>query len=344
MTGAHPKSPDMTNKKTEAKQKKNAGGTGSGTACAKQARGRILKGVGGLYSVLMLDNGREGTVVECRARGVFRYEHMTPTVGDYVTLRISDEKENDVMIESIGERKNCFVRPAVANLDILFTVVAAARPDPLLLSSDKITAAAEYGGAEPVIVVTKADLNPERAAEIARIYTHAGLRVFVLSSASGEGTGEIRAYLRSLAGRTAAFAGASGVGKSTLMNLMFPDTAERKTGAVSARIGRGRQTTREVELFLTAADGGTLFIADTPGFGLLDFEHFDMLTLDSLPQCFPEIAPFTGKCRYRKCTHLCEEGCAVIAAVKNGEIESSRHESYVELYRELKAGKQYKLK
>ena len=300
--------------------------------------GKIVKGVGGKYTVLS-----GGERYAARARGVFRHEQISPEVGDDVTLRI--EESGDAYIEDIAERKNLLIRPPMANLDLLFITAAAAKPAPVLSTLDKLSAICVHASILPVFVITKCDLDPDCGSRIADIYRRSGFPVFTLRGLGEDGGGadereveSLRAFLKEqMPGKTAAFAGASGIGKSTLLNLLFPALA-LKTGGISEKIERGKHTTRHVELF--EADGG--LIADTPGFGMLDFMRFDFMRVGDLADAFPDFAPYLGKCRYTGCTHLCEDGCAVCAAVADGKIERSRHESYVELYHILKEKKDWK--
>lgn len=293
--------------------------------------GKIIKGVGGKYTVLC-----DGQTVTARARGVFRHEQISPEVGDNVTVRM--EQEGDAYIEDIHERKNLLIRPPMANLDYMFITASAAKPAPILATLDKLSAICVHSDIVPVFVITKCDLDFEMGQKLAKLYRHSGFTVFTLSAEDGEGIEALRAFLQeNLPNKTAAFAGASGIGKSTLLNALFPELG-LATGGISERIARGKHTTRHVELF--SAFGG--MVADTPGFSMLDFMRFDFMTAEDLPYAFPEIEPYLGRCRYTKCTHLCEEGCAIVEAVQNGEIEPSRHESYVELYNILKDKKEWK--
>ncbi|MBR3687368.1 MAG: ribosome small subunit-dependent GTPase A [Clostridia bacterium] len=294
-------------------------------------KGKIMGLLGGLYTVRVKD-GEEYREISCRARGVFRHGNTSPMVGDDVFLDVSEGEQNAV-INEISDRKNSLIRPPLANLDTIFVTMAASSPKPMLDMTDKLTAILEHNDITPVIVVGKCELDREYAAVIKETYEKAGYRVFVLSCATGEGIDEIQNYINtSLDGKIAAFAGASGVGKSTLMNKLFP-TLELGTGDVSRKTARGKHTTRAVTLFPI---GENSFLADTPGFSMLDFERFDFFDLEQLPLCFPEINDRIGECKYTKCTHLKEEGCAIVEAVKRGEIAKSRHESYVMLYDILK--------
>ncbi len=274
-------------------------------------------------------------------------------------VRISERE--GALIESIKPRKNELVRPPLANLDIIFVVMAAAKPAPILTTFDKLICLAEYLNIEPVVIITKADVDPERASELMEIYKKSGFKVFKTDMGSEAEKERLRDFILNEAGdKLSCFAGASGVGKSTLMTTLFPNL-NLKTGEISRKISRGKQTTRHVELYpisslIDAKPGGSTasagmekghqgaadanppagFIADTPGFSLLDFVRLDFFTKEDLPYCFREFDRYIGKCRYTKCTHLKEEGCAIVESVKNGEIPKERHDSFVEIYAELK--------
>ena len=291
--------------------------------------GRIIEGVGGLYTVRCEEDGNI-ELIQCRAKGVFRHEGISPLVGDIVRVDTSAGDGNAV-IDEIFERSNSLIRPPMANLDCVFVAMAAAKPLPMLDMTDKLIAILEHNDIEPVIIIGKCELDRDRADEIKAIYESAGYRAFALSCETGEGVSEIREFISSRKG-IMAMAGASGVGKSTLLNRLFP-TLELSTGGVSRKTERGRHTTRAVTLY-DIGDG--LFFADTPGFSMLDFERFDFFELEDLPLAFKEINERIGECRYTKCTHLREDGCAIVDAVRRGEIAKSRHESYVSLYGILK--------
>ncbi len=306
--------------------------------------GKITGSNGGLYRILLdkEDTPLSGKTVVCRARGVFRHEKKSPLVGDSVAVVYDDSSFNEklepspegagIVIDSINERKNELIRPPLANLDIMFVVMASKRPEPSLFTADKLISICEFNHIEPVVVIGKGELDRDRAAELAEIYRLAGFRVFVLSCFENEGVDEFSDHMKTaLVGKTAAFAGLSGVGKSTLLNLVFPELG-LSTGEVSRKTERGRHTTRKVELFEVC--GG--FIADTPGFSMLDFERFDFFTKEDLPSTFREFDDCIGKCRYTKCTHTKEEGCAVLEKLREGKIAPSRHESFLALYDILK--------
>lgn len=293
--------------------------------------GKIVKGVGGKYTVKC---GEEH--ISARARGVFRHEQISPEVGDNVTIRI--EENGDAYIEDILERKNLLIRPPMANLDYMFITAAAAKPAPIPATLDKLSAICVHSDIIPIFVITKCDLDRENGEKLASLYRKSGFTVFTLSAEDKGGIEELRAFLEeNLAGKTAAFAGASGIGKSTLLNALFPSFA-LATGGISEKIARGKHTTRHVELF--EVYGGML--ADTPGFSMLDFMRFDFMKVDELAYAFPEFEEYLGNCRYKKCTHLCEDGCAIVEALSEGKIEKSRHESYVELFNILKDKKEWK--
>ena len=291
--------------------------------------GRIIEGVGGLYTVRCEDAG-EVNLIQCRAKGIFRHEGISPLIGDIVRVDL-DAGEDNAVIGEIFERQNSLIRPPMANLDCVFVSLAAAKPMPMLDTTDKLVAILEHNDIEPVIVIGKCELDRERSREIVEIYKKAGYRAFALSCETGEGVDEIREFISSRRG-IMAMAGASGVGKSTLLNKLFP-TLKLSTGGVSRKTERGRHTTRAVTLYEV---GEGAFFADTPGFSMIDFERFNFFELEDLPLAFKEINERIGECRYTKCTHLKEEGCAIVEAVKRGEISKSRHDSYVSLYEILK--------
>ena len=304
-------------------------------------KGKIIKGVGGLYTVRVLDESSElcAKTVQCRAKGSFRHSGMTPLAGDDVTLLFEDDGSS--VISEIAERRNSLIRPPLANLDYIFVTMAAAQPTPILTTVDKLTAIAEHNNIEPVIVITKADIAPSSAEEYAEIYRSSGFEVFVISSVTGKGVAELKEFVdTALVSKTAAFAGASGIGKSTLMNALFPHLS-LVTSEISRKIERGRHTTREVELFSLSDSLECGYLADTPGFSMLDFERFDFFSLEELPHAFREFEERIGECRYTKCTHTKEVGCAIVDAVKRGEIPKSRHDSFLELYITLKAKKKW---
>lgn len=317
-----------------------------------QGFGIVTKSNGGLFTVLLYPVGArlfpqgrvpqplDGLAIPTRARGNLRRRGAL-LVGDRVQVGYTDEAfrrgadggitltedGGGATVEEILPRSSALIRPPMANLGVLFVTVAAADPMPDLFTLDKLIAIAEHNGIEPVIVITKTDRSAGGAADLADVYRLAGYAVFAVNSLTGEGVDAVRVWINAnLGNRIAAFSGASGVGKSTLLNCLFPDLG-LETGDLSGRIMRGKNTTRAVELY-RMGDG---FLADTPGFTMLDFDRFDFFGLDELLPTFREFAPYVGQCRYRKCTHTKEDGCAVLAAVADGEIAPSRHRSYVAL-------------
>ena len=321
-----------------------------------EEKGKLIRGVGGLYEIA-LDAGEtplSGQCVKARAKGNFRHAGLTPLVGDLVRVAFDeaslgrDEQGNlcpgadggGIVIEEILPRKNALIRPPMANLDLLFITFAAAHPAPALDTVDKLISIAEYNGIESVVVIGKQDVDPDYAAELQKLYTVAGFSAFSLSAGQGDGVDALRDFLKeNLAGKTAAFAGASGVGKSTLLNALFPSLS-LQTGEISARIERGKHTTRRVELY--AMEGG--YIADTPGFSMLDFVRFDFFGRDDVAGTMREFDPYIGECRYKKCTHTREEGCAILEAVREGRIAKSRHESFVAMFDALKNKREWSKK
>ena len=326
--------------------------------------GKIVRGVGGLYEVRIsvqdADTLRseglklDGDTVLCKARGVFRHEKLTLLVGDEVLLRIdtelaaasdadgrtarkkTDEAMGGVMVEESYQRRNELIRPPMSNIDIIFVVFAAAKPEPAIQTVDKLITIAEYKEIEPVIIITKADLAPDVAQHYADIYRKCGFNVFI--EGLGIDSSELEAFIKENSDKVSVFAGASGVGKSTLMNRLFPSLG-LATGEISEKTQRGRHTTRHTELYpldRQFGDGASGYIADTPGFGMLDFVQFDFYSKQDLPYVFREFEPYIGCCRYTKCTHTKEDGCAVLEGVRAGEIPAERHKSYLEFYEVLK--------
>lgn len=288
--------------------------------------GYIKKGIGGFYYV----QTPEG-LLECKAKGIFRKRRITPVAGDRVTV---ETEAGGNVIARIAERRNVFVRPPVANLDVLFVVASTTQPTPSTLVLDKLTAIAVDKGVQPVMVFTKADLAS--AGELLEAYRRSALPVILVDYATGEGLAQIRAWI---GGRLAAFCGNSGVGKSTLLNALLPELSQQ-TGAISQKLGRGRHTTREVELF--EAFGG--LVADTPGFASLDTGRACYIPKENLQYAFPEFEPYLGRCQFTGCAHRGEKNCAVLAALARGEISSSRYASYAAMYDEVKDIKDWELR
>lgn len=289
--------------------------------------GIIIKGIGGFYYVEAVD----GIVYECRARGVFRKEKITPLAGDRVEITVESNNKNS--IDKILERRNFFKRPPIANVDTLVIVSSVCDPRPNLLIIDRLTAVASYKNVEPIIVFTKDDL--QSANEFVKIYTNAGFKTFAVSNETGEGIEKVKSIID---GGITVFTGNSGVGKSSLINRMYPDFC-LETGEISRKLGRGRHTTRHVELFKV----GSGYIADTPGFSSLDFETNDLIKKDELAFCFPDFAYYIGSCRFSTCAHVNDKGCSLVEAVKSGDVERTRHESYVTMYNEVKDIKDWQL-
>ena len=305
-----------------------------------EKNGKVIKGLGGPFEVRMFDTGE---LISCRAKGNLKRDEEKVYVGDNVTVTLDDSTPDGVVISRVEERRNSLIRPPMANLDYLFIVFAAAKPSPVIETVDKLISIAEYSNIEPVIVITKSDIATA-AEEYESIYKLARIPVFITSSESGEGTEALSKYISEhiREGKTAAFAGASGVGKSTLMNKLFP-TLTLKTAEISRKIERGRHTTRHVEIFSITPDTDTGFLAETPGFSLIDFARFDFYSLDDLFSTFREFAGYVGKCRYADCSHTGEgaDECALARAAACGEISPSRLESYRSIYRVLKEKKGY---
>lgn len=281
-------------------------------------RGKIYKGIGGFYYVAV-DNGE---IVECKARGRFRKEHIIPMIGDDVEIEVKNGKGS---IVEIYERKNSLIRPAVANIDLIVVVVAAKDPEPAAFVTDKMLVNAEINHIDAVVCINKSDLAD--TSQLQEIYINAGYRTVCVSALLNNGLDGLYDIIK---GKTAAFAGVSGVGKSTILSHITGINLE--TGEVSDKISRGKHTTRHVELF-KVKDGG--YVLDTPGFSSVEAQDVD---LTELAQCFPEIRNVGAGCRFRGCAHIDEPDCAVKDAVLHGIIPVSRYNSYKELY-EIQRGK-----
>lgn len=290
---------------------------------AEQKReGTILKALSGFYYVQC---GEE--LITTRARGKFRYKKITPLVGDRVAITVQEDGSGS--LDEILPRRNFFQRPAVANIDQMVIICSGAIPvtDPFLV--DRITALAESKDCEPIICINKWDLV--QAEELYEIYTAAGFHTIKVSAETGLGIEELRGLL---AGKVSAFTGNSGVGKSSILNALEPDFGIA-TGEISEKLGRGRHTTRHVELFQVS--GG--LIADTPGFSAFDTDRGEIREKEVLQHTFREFKPYLDQCRFIGCAHVKEKGCAVLAALKAGDIQPSRHRSYVRLYELAKENK-----
>ena len=294
-------------------------------------KGKIVKGIGGFYYV-----DADDVIYECKARGNFRQQKISPLVGDNVEISVNEGENAENRIEKILPRKNSLIRPPLANLDRLFIISSVVDPKLNTLIIDKMVAIAEYKDIEPVIVFTKTDLD-ESYKEFEGIYKAAGFKVVICDNTTGSGADEIRALLN---GKVSAFCGNTGVGKSTLLNNIFPELS-LATGETSKKLGRGRHTTRHCELF--RVEGG--YIADTPGFSSLDLERCEKIYKEDLPHCFREFAPYLDSCKFTtNCSHISDKGCSVCEAVANGEISKTRHDSYVTMYNEVKDIKEWQKK
>lgn len=293
----------------------------------KTLNGTIIKGIGGFYYVEAADE-----IYECKARGVFRKEKLSPLVGDKVTISINENAENT--IDEIMPRKNALTRPPVVNIDNLIIVVSTVEPKPSTLVIDKLIAVAEHKNIEPIIVITKSDLSS--AQEIYDIYTLAGFKTIIISNETKDGVDEVKAVLKD---KISALTGSSGVGKTSLLNNL-DETLALKTAQISKKLGRGRHTTRQAELY-RVCDG---FVVDTPGFSSFEIDKSDIILKDELAYCFRDFSDYIEKCKfYPSCTHTADKGCAVVEAVNEGKISKSRHNSYVQLYNEVKDIKEWNL-
>ena len=283
--------------------------------------GIITKAVGGVYCVDAFSGCMEGTNVSCAARGIFRNRGISPCAGDYVT--VETQESGLPVITEIRERRNFLVRPPLANLDKIVFVNSTAEPAVNRFVLDKLVAIADSKDIEPIIVFTKIDI--EAAGELPEIYRKIGIPVCMVDNTTGEGADEVRGLI---SGKTAAFVGNSGVGKSSLLNVLYPEL-QLDTAHISRKLGRGRHTTRSVELF--KKDG---YIADTPGFSTVDTERYCKISKTELDGAFREFRKHLGKCEFTNCVHVKEKGCAVKAAVEAGEIAKTRYESYLRMFEE----------
>lgn len=282
--------------------------------------GRIQKALSGFYYV---DTGE--AVLRCRARGKFRKEGISPLVGDRVEVRELGGGEG--FVEKILPRRNAFARPAVANIDQLVVVASAAIPktDPFLI--DRVASIAALKDCRVIVALNKCDLDP--AEELYDIYSASGFPTLRLSAETGEG---MEAFKALITGKLSAFTGNSGVGKSSILNALDPEF-HLQVGEISTALGRGRHTTRHVELYRLSCGAE---VVDTPGFSSFDAEELDLELKRRLPETFLEFAPYLGECRFVGCSHTREKGCAVLEALRQGKIQKSRHDSYLRLYEELK--------
>ncbi len=291
----------------------------------KNDRGKIVKGIGGFYYVKT-----ETSMVECRARGKFRKDSVMPYVGDNVQISVNDD--NTGYVVSIEERKNCFVRPPIANIDKLLIVASLSDPEPDTLFIDKMLVCAESNNVKAAVCFNKSDLS-DNAQKYMDIYKSAGYEVFLTSAMSGIGTDEVHEFMKSC---TLAVCGFSGVGKSTLLNSLT-GMSGFETGEISRKLNRGKHTTRHVEL--VEYEKGS-YIADTPGFSMLELPS-DM-TSDMLIEYFPDLKVHSGDCKFSDCTHTSDKFCSVYDALKDGKISESRYGNYKYLYGEISNRKNYR--
>ncbi|MBR5094274.1 MAG: ribosome small subunit-dependent GTPase A [Oscillospiraceae bacterium] len=278
--------------------------------------GIIFRALSGFYHV----RAGEETIV-CKARGRFRLDGTSPLVGDRVSC--TRDRDGSGRIDKVLPRRNWFIRPAVANIDALVFVAANTEPvtDPFLI--DRVAVLAADAGCELIVCINKTDLD--RGEELEAIYRRAGYCVVCTSAENGDGIEELRQALR---GKICAFTGNSGVGKSSLLNALAPELALR-TGEISEKLGRGRHTTRHVELFSL---GGESYVADTPGFASFEIACMRIIPKEELQYDMPDFAPYLGHCRFPDCSHRREPECAIRSAVDAGEISVSRYRSYLRLY------------
>ncbi len=290
-------------------------------------RGRIIRCLSGFYEVQTSDR-----LVTCRARGIFRKTGETPLTGDLVEITVEKGRG---MVEKILPRKNSFVRPAVANVDALVVFAANVNPvtEPFLI--DRVSAIAGDQEVPVILCVNKCDLDP--AADLVRIYKRAGFPVICTSAETGEGVESLRDLIR---GRLVAFTGNSGVGKSSILNRLSPQL-KLATGEVSEKLGRGRHTTRHVELYDL---GESTYVVDTPGFSSFDTDQMDVILKENLQYAFPDFGLYVGHCQFHDCSHRREPGCAVREALEKGEIERTRYDSYLKLYEKAAQIKLWEMK
>ena len=294
---------------------------------ADKQTGRIVRSLSGFYDVRLPDG-----IITCRGRGVLRRQHITPLTGDMAEVTVEHGKG---MVEAVLPRKNSFIRPAVANVDALIIFAANVNPvtEPFLI--DRVAAIAGNQNVESVLCVNKCDLDPARS--LREMYERAGFQVFPVSAVTGEGLDALRGFLQ---GKLTAFTGNTGVGKSSILNALCPGL-ELATGEVSEKLGRGRHTTRHVELFSLGDD---TYVMDTPGFASFDTDQMDVILKENLQYAFPDFAPYIGHCQFADCSHRREPGCAVRAALDAGQIVPSRYESYLKLYEKSAQIKQWEIK
>lgn len=294
---------------------------------ADKQRGRIIRSLSGFYDVQLPEG-----VVTCRGRGILRKEQITPLTGDLVEITLEGGKG---MVETVLPRSNSFIRPAVANVDALVLFAANVNPvtEPFLI--DRVAAIAGDQNVPCILCVNKSDLDP--AEQLQEIYRKAGFPVICTSAKTGQGIEKLRQALK---GKLTAFTGNSGVGKSSILNCLCPELT-LATGEVSEKLGRGRHTTRHVELYCLGDD---TYVMDTPGFSSFDTDQMDVILKENLQYSFPDFAPCLGRCQFADCTHRSEPGCAVRARVEAGQISVSRYDSYLRLYEKSAQIKQWERK
>lgn len=291
-------------------------------------QGKIIKGIAGFYYVQTEESG----LYECKAKGIFRKDKIKPLVGDNVEISVTDEEKKTGNVDQILPRKNALIRPAVANIDQVLVIFAAASPKPNLNLLDRFLVAMEKQGVSAVICFNKQDMvGQEEKEHLFHIYEKSGCRVLFTCARKQEGIEQIREIMK---GKTTAVAGPSGVGKSTIVNLLAPQ-AEMETGEISRKIDRGRHTTRHSEIIPT---GPGTFICDTPGFSSLSVWDMEK---EELKEYFREFEPYEGQCRFLGCTHTHEPDCRVKQALEEGKISAERYENYLEMYHELKEKRRY---
>lgn len=294
---------------------------------ADKQRGRIIRSLSGFYDVQLPEG-----VVTCRGRGILRKEQITPLTGDLVEITLERGKG---MVETVLPRSNSFIRPAVANVDALVLFAANVNPvtEPFLI--DRVAAIAGDQNVPCILCVNKSDLDP--AEQLQAIYKKAGFPVIRTSAKTGQGIEELRQALK---GKLTAFTGNSGVGKSSILNCLCPELT-LATGEVSEKLGRGRHTTRHVELYCLGSD---TYVMDTPGFSSFDTDQMDVILKENLQYSFPDFAPCLGRCQFADCSHRSEPGCAIRARVEAGQISASRYDSYLRLYEKSAQIKQWERK
>lgn len=291
-------------------------------------QGTIIKALSGFYYVYS-----DGVTYECKARGNFRKNGVSPLVGDRVEFeKIAEEKG---VVDKISPRKNSICRPPVANIDKLFIISSFENPAPNTFLIDKMTVIAEYNDIEPIIVFNKCDMGDFSKWE--KIYRKAGFKTYVVSADTGEGISELK---KELCNCVSAFTGNSGVGKSSILNCLLGGDFIA-TGEVSEKIGRGRHTTRHTELYSVLEDG---FVVDTPGFSSIELSMDDYALKEKLPLLFADFSDYIDNCKFSSCSHTKESGCGVLQALADGKIEPTRHESYIQLFEDMKDLKPWNLK